>query len=40
MKDILLKILTITLYIIGCPVIILVLGIFMWFISLLDYIND
>lgn len=40
MKDILLKIFTITVWIIGFPIIILVLGIFMWFISLLDYIND
>lgn len=40
MKDTLLKILRVIIWIIGFPIIILVLGIFIWFTSLIDFINE
>ena len=40
MKEIITKIVGVVIYIIGFPIFVLVLGIFMWFTSLIDFITD
>lgn len=40
MKEIIEKILRVILWIIGCPVIVIIMGVFMWGSYLIDFIND
>ncbi len=40
MKEIIEKILRVTLWIVGFPIIAIVLGVFMWGTSLINFIND
>ena len=40
MKEIIEKVLGVTLWIVGFPIIVIVLGIFMWITCLIDFINE
>lgn len=40
MKEIIEKVLRVILWIVGLPVIVIVLGIFMWITCLVDFINE
>lgn len=40
MKEIIKKILSATLWIVGFPIIVIVLGVFMWGSCLINFIND
>lgn len=40
MNEIIKKILCVILWIVGLPVIVIILGVFMWGSCLIDYIND
>lgn len=40
MKEIIEKFLSVILWIVGFPVIVIILGIFMWAFSLIDFINE
>jgi hypothetical protein len=40
MKDIIVKILRVILWIVGLPIIVIILGVFMWITCLIDFINE
>lgn len=40
MKEIIEKVLCVILWIVGLPVVVVILGVFMWITCLIDFIND